>query len=120
MEQDIGLKIKKLRKQNKDTLKNLAAKIGYDWSNLSKVERGIYGPSVDLLKRITEVYNVNPNYFFGDGFTESEGNLLLEDNLNPSDLKKKYNLVVDGVEATDEEIEEAVRLIRYFRSKSSD
>jgi transcriptional regulator with XRE-family HTH domain len=110
----VGLKIKELRKEHKDTLKSLAEKVNYDWSNLSKVERGVYGASVDLLKKIAEVYNVSPNYFF-DGFTKSEGNLLVEESIVPSDLKKKYNFVVDGVEATEEELLEAIKLIRLLR-----
>jgi transcriptional regulator with XRE-family HTH domain len=118
--ENIGLKIKKIRLENKDTLKSLAAKIDYDWSNLSKVERGVYGASVDLLKKITEVYEISPNYFFGDGFTESEGKLLIDYSLEPSELRAKFNIVVDGKEATDDEIREAVRLIRYFRSTRSD
>lgn len=115
----IGLKIKKIRKENKDTLKSLAAKVDYDWSNLSKVERGVYGASVELLKKITEVYSVSPTYFFGEGFTESEGKVLVDSNLDPSDLREKFNFVVDGKEATEEEIQEAIRLIRYFRSTKS-
>lgn len=117
MEYHVGLKIKQLRKENKDTLKSLAKKIDYDWSNLSKVERGIYGASIDLIKKITDVYKVNPGYFFGDNFTEAEGNLLVEENLEPSDLKGKYNFIVDGEEATEDEIMEAIRLIRLLRPK---
>lgn len=119
MHRDVGAKIKELRKENKDTLKSLAEKIDYDWSNLSKVERGIYGASIELIKKIVDVYQVNPAYFFGDNFTESEGNLLVEENLDPSDLRKKYDLKgVDGKEATDEELIEAIRLIRMLRQKS--
>ncbi|WP_423408056.1 helix-turn-helix domain-containing protein [Heyndrickxia sp. MSNUG] len=113
---NIGQKIKNIRKEHKDTLKSLASKVDYDWSNLSKVERGIYGASVELLKKITEVYNISPTYFFGEGFTEPEGKLLVDGKLEPSDLREKFNFVVDGKEATEEEIEEAIRLIRYFRS----
>ena len=51
---EIGAKIKELRKKNKDTLKQLAEKVDYDYSNLSKVERGKYTASVELLKKITE------------------------------------------------------------------
>lgn len=119
MDQHVGLKIKQLRKENKDTLKSLAEKIDYDWSNLSKVERGIYGASIELIKKIVDVYQVNPGYFFGDDFTESEGNLILEDNLDPSELKKKYEFKdVDGKDATEEEIIEAIRLIRLLKQKS--
>jgi transcriptional regulator with XRE-family HTH domain len=118
MEKHVGLKIKDLRKQNKDTLKSLAERIDYDWSNLSKVERGIYGASVDLLKKIAEVYDVTPNYFFGDGFTKSEGKLIVEETIDPSDLKKKYKFIDDdGLEATEEEIIEAIKLIRLLRPK---
>jgi transcriptional regulator with XRE-family HTH domain len=119
MEKHVGLKIKDLRKENKDTLKSLAEKIDYDWSNLSKVERGVYGASVDLLKKIAEVYDVNPNYFFSDGFTKSEGNLIVEETIDPSDLKKKYKFTNDdGLEATEEEIIEAIKLIRLLRPKN--
>lgn len=114
---EIGVKIRKLRKENKDTLKQLADKIGYDLSNLSKVERGLYGVSIDLLRRISKVYNVNPRYFLGEEFTNTEGNLLVEENLEPSELKEKYKFVVNGVEATEEEIQEAIKLIRYLRSE---
>src|SRR5438128_1868639 len=95
MEQHVGLKIKKLRKEHKDTLKSLAEKVDYDWSNLSKVERGVYGASIDLLKKIALVYDVNPNYFFSDGFTKSEGNLIVEETTDPSDLQEKYKFIVD-------------------------
>lgn len=117
MNEEIGSRVRKLRKKNNDTLHSMADKIGYDWSNLSKVERGIYGASVELLRKICEAYNVEPTYFFGEGFTEEEGQVLLEENLDKNNLKEKYNFVVDGIEATDEEIMEAVRLIRYLRPK---
>ena len=111
----LGEMIRKVRKENNDTLKQLADKIEYDESNLSKVERGKYRASTELLKRITQVYNLSPLYF-GVFFTESESELVLEENLELPDLKKKYHFEVDGVAATDEEIKEAIRLIRFLRS----
>lgn len=112
----VGDKIKKLRKENKDTLKSLAEKIDYDWSNLSKIERGVYGTSIDILKKIAEVYKVNPNYFFGDNYTESEVEILLEKDLTPDELKKKFNFIMpDGVPATDEEIETMVKYAMALR-----
>lgn len=118
LKEHIGIKIKKIRIENKDTLKGLAEKVNYDYSNLSKVERGKYGASVDLIKSISEVYNVSPNYFFGEGLTGAEGNLIVEEDLSPSALKEKYEITVDGLEATEDEIKEAVRLIRLLRNKS--
>lgn len=118
LKEHIGNKIKKIRMDNKDTLKELAEKVNYDYSNLSKVERGKYGASVELIKSISEVYNVSPNYFFGEGLTDAEGHLIVEEDLSPSALKEKYEITVDGLEATEDEIKEAVRLIRMLRNNS--
>jgi transcriptional regulator with XRE-family HTH domain len=117
LKEHVGEKIKKIRTEHRDTLKELSKKIDYDYSNLSKVERGKYGASVDLIKRLSNVYDVSPSYFFGDGFTNSEGKLLIEVDLDPSELKEKYDFKVDGTEATEEEIMEAIRMIRYMRNK---
>lgn len=50
-------KIKETRKKFGDTLQSLAKKIEYDYSNLSKIERGSINPSFELLNRIATVYN---------------------------------------------------------------
>ncbi|PZX07946.1 transcriptional regulator with XRE-family HTH domain [Psychrobacillus insolitus] len=118
MKEHVGSKIRKIRKENKDTLIELAEKLGYDYSNLSKIERGLYGVSLDLIKSIAGIYDVSPNYFFGDDLTTAEGNLIVEDDLTPSALKNKYEIIIDGTEATEDEIKEAVRLIRLLRNKS--
>ena len=90
---NIGTKIRILRTENKDTLRSLAEKIEYNLSNLSKIERGKIEVSIDLLQRIINVYDVDANYFFDNG----------------------KRLVIEGIEATDEEITEAVKLIRFLR-----
>lgn len=92
---NIGTKIRILRTENNDTLRSLSEKIKYDLSNLSKIERGKVEISLEILQRIIDVYDVDANFFFNNG--------------------KK--LVIGGIEATDEEIMEAVRLIRFLRSK---
>lgn len=50
-------RIKEVRNQFGDTLQSLSQKIDYDYSNLSKIERGIYKPSLELLDKIATVYN---------------------------------------------------------------
>jgi transcriptional regulator with XRE-family HTH domain len=117
LKEHVGIKIKKIRLRNKDTLKGLAEKVDYNYSNLSKVERGLYRASLDLIKKLSEVYDINPSYFLDEDFTESEGRLLVEDDLSPSNLLEKYDFTIDGTEATEEEIMEAVKLIRYLRNK---
>lgn len=108
MIQGIGEKIKTLRKENKDTLKGLAEKINYDWSNLSKIERGKYGITAELLNEILVVYGVDPNDFFGNVLKAPETDLT----------RSEKRFFIDGVEATEREIADAIRLIRYFRSKN--
>lgn len=111
---DIGLKIRQLRINSGDTLQDLSRKINYDYSNLSKVERGKYKASPELLSSISEVYNIDMRYFFED-LTVEEGQLLKESDLSPSNLEAKYTFEVDGEVATVDEIQQAIRLIRYLR-----
>ncbi len=90
----IGTKIRQLRKENKDTLKSLAEKIGYDNSNLSKIESGKIDVTIELLQKIMNVYNVDSSYFFG----------------------AEKRIKIDDVEVSEEELKHAVRLIRYTRN----
>ncbi|CDN39599.1 helix-turn-helix domain-containing protein [Bacillus thuringiensis] len=50
------VRIKEIRKEFGDTLQNLAQKIDYDYSNLSKVERGIYTPSLEFLIQSIRIF----------------------------------------------------------------
>lgn len=62
----IGNKIRELRKKNGDSLEELGKKINFNYSNLSKIERGERSPSVELLEQIAKLYDVSVSYFFGD------------------------------------------------------
>ncbi|MFT4141206.1 MAG: helix-turn-helix transcriptional regulator [Bacillus sp. (in: firmicutes)] len=99
------VKIKEIRKKYGDTLQSLAEKIDYDYSNLSKVERGVYAPSVELLYKIAEVYKINIS------------ELLIEsDNKNILDLTVTENIItVDGKQVTKEELTFLIQSIRIFR-----
>lgn len=114
----VGLKIKQIRKENKDSLKTLAAKLDHDWSNLGKMERGERAIPISLLVKIGEIYDVKASYFF-EGFTESEGELLDDsDNMELKEVKEKYDFVRNmDTPVTDDEIIEAILLIRYLRQK---
>ncbi|MEB4819580.1 helix-turn-helix transcriptional regulator [Bacillus toyonensis] len=112
-------KIKEVRKKNGDTLKTLANKINYDYSNLSKIERGIYNPSLTLLQKIADIYAVDIKYLLG---LEQEDKRLLDENqfirdidLNSTDLLKKYSLMLDGKPATNDEVELVIQVIRKLR-----
>jgi transcriptional regulator with XRE-family HTH domain len=115
---NIGMRVKTIRKKHKDTLKALAEKIDYDWSNLSKIERGIYTVSTEILEKIAKVYNIDISYFFygeDEGFTLNESNVLYSTDLSVESLKENFNLEIDGKPASDEEIEEMIKHIRLYR-----
>jgi transcriptional regulator with XRE-family HTH domain len=114
----MNYKIKVLRKKHNDTLKALANKINYDYSNLSKIERGIYQPSLELLRKIVEVYNVDMSYFFeGDnGYTLEENIFMGELDISNEELFKKYDLVLDGKKLSKTELEFLIDVIRKLRT----
>ena len=46
------------------TLKELGEAIDFNYSNLSKIERGIHKSNVELLERLANCFNVQITYFF--------------------------------------------------------
>ncbi|MFT4412599.1 helix-turn-helix domain-containing protein [Fredinandcohnia humi] len=60
----IGDQIKALRLQHGLTLKELGEEISFNYSNLSKIERGIRKPTVEFLEKLTNFYKVDISYFF--------------------------------------------------------
>lgn len=64
MDKTIGEKIKNLRKERKLTLKEIAEKTDLSISFLSQVERMKSSLTLESLKKISEVLQVNPSYFF--------------------------------------------------------
>lgn len=66
MDKSIGEKIKHLRKKMKLTLKEVSDKTNLSISFLSQVERMKSSLTLESLKKISEVLQVNPSYFFSD------------------------------------------------------
>lgn len=62
----IGRKIREIRLERGKTLKEMGEEINFNYSNLSKVERGLRRPTVELLEKVSKKYNVEINYFFKD------------------------------------------------------
>lgn len=109
-------KIKDIRKKNGDTLKNLAQKINYDYSNLSKIERGLYEPSLSLLQKIADVYNINVSYLLnGHDHTPEEISFIESLDLCSEELSKNYELLLDGKKLSEAELELMIEIIRKLR-----
>ncbi|MBJ8025894.1 helix-turn-helix domain-containing protein [Bacillus cereus] len=104
-------KIKETRKKFGDTLQSLAEKINYDYSNLSKVERGVYTPTVDLLQKIATVYNVE----ICDLIIHS--NVAIKKNLNIEDteLLEYYNFTLNEEEISKEELVFLIQTLKIMR-----
>ncbi|UIJ69667.1 helix-turn-helix domain-containing protein (plasmid) [Bacillus cereus] len=98
-------RIKEVRNQFGDTLQSLSQKIDYDYSNLSKIERGIYKPSLELLDKIATVYNININTL-----------LVSDDTTHPLHLTETPQpLFLDGQQLSKEELDLLIQSIRLFR-----
>lgn len=116
---DIGAKINKLRLEKKLSMRELGEKIGISHAHISKLESGINSPSVDLLEKLADFFNIDITYFFSneedENFLENESEIIYEHDLSLESLKGKYNLNIAGRPATDEEIEEVIKHIKLYR-----
>ena len=63
----VGRKIRQLRKERKLTQSELAARIGIQQSDLSRIERGEYRVSLDILFRMLAEFRVSVAEFFEEG-----------------------------------------------------
>lgn len=109
-------KIRELRKANGDTIKQLAEKLNYDFSNLSKIERGIITPSLKILTKIADIYGVSVTYFMSDThYSTEEAHFIKDLELSCEKLTEKYNLLLDGKQLTPEESEFLIMMIRKLR-----
>lgn len=116
---EIGEKINKLRTEKKLSMRELGEKLGVSHAHISKLEKGINGPSVDLLEKIAEFFDIDISYFFitkeeEQIFTVNERSLLYERDLSIKNLKEKYE-PLDKLNPSDEEIQEAIKQIKILR-----
>ena len=80
----VGRKIRQLRKERKLTQNDLAARIGIQQSDLSRIERGEYRVSLDILFRMLAEFRVSLSEFFNEDNGSSVGprEVLLVQQLN--------------------------------------
>lgn len=63
---NIGVRLRRLRKQRKMTQSELARQIGIQQSDLSRMEKGEYRVSLDNLFKLLSVFGVGITEFFAD------------------------------------------------------
>lgn len=109
----MDVRIKEVRKEFGDTLQSLARKIDYDYSNLSKVERGIYTPSLELLNKIAEVYKIEIIDLLCTSTSDTPKNVSLEQ----KSTSERYLLSLDGEQISEDELDFLIHSVRIFRDK---
>lgn len=105
--------------------KDAAAVLEVSPAFLSKVENNRSKPSLDLILKASELYNVEPGFFF-EGQQEinlsslySEKNKSFINDLNEltdSELKDKYKIQLDGKELTNAELKGIMAYVRSLRA----
>lgn len=61
----LGDTIKKLRKEHNMTQTDLANKLNITKSNVSKYENNVVDPSLEVLKTMSDLFNVSVDYLLG-------------------------------------------------------
>lgn len=94
----VGQKIRELRKQRKLTQTEVAARIGIQQSDLSRMEKGEYRVSLDTLFRILAEFNMSMAEFFDEmsreSFSPRDVSLVREFNsLEPDDQHEVQSFI---------------------------
>ncbi|MFL0365728.1 helix-turn-helix domain-containing protein [Pseudobacillus sp. 179-B 2D1 NHS] len=119
-----GERLKNIRKAKDLTQKELADAVDIDQSSISYFERNKKKPDMDTLKKIADILNVSADYLLlrtnsPVDYSPEQSHLIKKLNANPfitpEELKENYRFVIEGREATTEEIEEAIRYVRIQR-----
>lgn len=95
---NLGDKIKRMRKSKGWTQEQLAEKIGIDNKHLSRIEKGYHNPNYQIIKKLAQIFNFDIRNFedisinnisIPDKITLKSMNILNSAN---SDDEKKYYL----------------------------
>lgn len=121
----LGKKIKSLRKSKNMTQLELAKRLGKDNSTISKWESDIYQPDADELRQIADILSTTTDFLTGRTdspveYTASEKSFMDDLHLTDDELINKYKLIIDGKEASEEEIKNAIKYIKALRLMQSD
>lgn len=117
---DFAYKLKYHRKSKNLTMKELAEKIGVHFTLISKYEKGLSNPSVDVLKKIADVLEVKQAELFGE-------ELKLEgmDGASRELIERAEKLGLEWISVTEhfkenysiEDIEEMIKLLEIIKKK---
>lgn len=74
-----GKRLRELRKWAGKTQEQVAEVVGVEPGTISRIERGVKGPSIETLLMLSHVYGVSTDYILkGDGNKSTSNDLLKE------------------------------------------
>lgn len=73
---NIGEAIKKLRLENKMSMRELAERVNVTHAHISKLEGGLTSPSVDFIETLAAFFNVPISYFFEEESIINKGKVV--------------------------------------------
>lgn len=89
-------KIRKLRKKAGFSQQKLADKVGIHITHISRLENAHYQPSLDVIKKLMDIFGVSADYFLNDNMD------TYEVKINDQSLASKIRLI-DTLEEKDRE-----------------
>ncbi|MEX3914369.1 helix-turn-helix domain-containing protein [Bacillus paralicheniformis] len=108
MGNQLGLKLKKIRKKRMLTLRDIEEQLGITHSYLSKVEWGVTNPSLKTLEKLALFFKVDKSYFF-------EGE---KEDVHLESITENYDLKFQGVKVSEKELYLLMEVLRAFRKNA--
>lgn len=103
-----GTNLKKIRQDNNLTQEELAKKINTSRSNIANYENDKNMPSIDVLEKLSKVFNCSIDYLLG------KSNIKNYDK-DKQEFHFAYHKEMEGL--TDEEIADALRFYKEMKKK---
>ncbi|MFP7327918.1 helix-turn-helix domain-containing protein [Bacillus subtilis] len=116
----IGHAVKRLRTEKKKTVDEAAKEIGISQSYLSRIENNTQVPSLKVIEKIADYFNVHKSYLFFDeesldSFPDPEKKLLAQKSITVDDLKKLNIVHENGSKITEEELQIVIQHLKELR-----
>lgn len=117
----LGEKIKAFREKINLSQKDIADALNVKQNTVSAWERGVREPNLKTISALATIFEISADLLINDSEDHENELHFLEElkkatDLTAADFKEKYNFVVDGRPANDEEIEGMIAYIRAVRS----
>jgi transcriptional regulator with XRE-family HTH domain len=89
---DLGARIRVIRKAKRLTQSELAERVGLESKSVSRIETGVYEPSLTVLRKLAKGLDVSPREFFNESRSTT----------TPTSLRELRHFLTDFVYAADE------------------